>query len=577
MKRAAAVIVFLVFSVVILLPFSLSTRVVLAQDGYSIQSVDHEVEILYSGHVVIRDTIHLSGQFTGDFFIGFPYKYGSYVLKGMAYDSDTVFKLSLGVQLADRTGFYGAKVSFPQGSPQVFTVVLVLSNSLLSQDLDLNVFTLDFPAYPSFTQDVARCNVAVVLPETPSTIKVIQDDGEVSATSFVKENLRAFTYSPAVANFSLTSGSLQIIAVKELHRQVTISPVGDIEALDSYRITNNGDGSLSFLKLCLPAEASDVVVRDEFGRTLATDSVSASGDAHFVNVTFISSVNKGISTSLTAEYSLPSVSSKTSPFTLNFDLFPDFDYYVEGAKVTFVPPEGARFLEPQVSMLDFYSSLVREVFQETLSVSREGVSKADSAVSEDVVQVTYDLSPLWLSFRPTLWVWVLAVVGCVLVVVWRRPRSSASPRVAAPEASISVSADHVRAFTEAYEEKSGIVSELKVLDERAQKGRIARRRYKVQKRTLEVRLRNISKNIAGLKKVFRSAGGNYASLVRQLDVAEAELVEVETNTRTVEVRHRKGDFPLEAYKKALSDYQRRKEKAEATINGILLRLREEIR
>ena len=93
MKGAAAVSVFLVFSVVILLPFSLSTRVVLAQDSYSIQSVDHEVEILYSGHVVIRDTIHLSGQFTGDFFIGFPYKYGSYLLKGMAYDSDTVFKL----------------------------------------------------------------------------------------------------------------------------------------------------------------------------------------------------------------------------------------------------------------------------------------------------------------------------------------------------------------------------------------------------------------------------------------------------------------------------------------------------
>jgi len=578
-KGAAAVVVLMVFSVAILLPFSFSTRGVFAQDSYTIQSVDHEVEVLYSGHVVIRDTIHLSGQFTGDFFIGFPYKYGSsYVLKGMAYDADNVFKLSLGVQLADRTGFYGAKVSFPQGSPQVFTVVFILSNSLLSQDLASNVFTLDFPAYPSFTKDVARCNVAIVLPEAPSTIKVTKDDGEVSATSFVKENLPAFTYSPAVANFSLARGSLQIMAVKELQRQVMISPVGDIVAFDSYRITNHAAGSLGFLKLCLPVDASDVVVRDEFGRTLATDSLGVSGDARFVNVTFISSINRGISTSLTVEYALPSVASTASPFSFNFDLFPDFDYYVEVAGVTFVPPEGARFLEPQLSMIDFYSSLVREVFQETLSVSREGVSRVDSAVlSEDVVQVTYDYSPLWLSFRPTLWVWALVVVGCVLVVVWKRPRASPSLQVVAPEASIAVSADHIRAFTEAYEEKSRIASELKAIDERAQKGRIARRRYKVQRRALEVRLGNILKNIAGLKKLFRSAGGNYASLVRQLDVAEAELVEVETNTRTVEVRHRKGEFPLEAYKKALSDYQRRREKAEATINGILLRLREEIR
>jgi septal ring factor EnvC (AmiA/AmiB activator) len=116
-----------------------------------------------------------------------------------------------------------------------------------------------------------------------------------------------------------------------------------------------------------------------------------------------------------------------------------------------------------------------------------------------------------------------------------------------------------------------------VLEARAQKGKIPRRRYKVQRRTLEVRLDTISKNIAKLKRIFRSAGGVYADLGRQLDVAEAELVEVETNIRTSEVRHRRGQLPLEAYKKALADYQRRKEKAEATINGILLRLREELR
>ena len=112
---------------------------------------------------------------------------------------------------------------------------------------------------------------------------------------------------------------------------------------------------------------------------------------------------------------------------------------------------------------------------------------------------------------------------------------------------------------------------------RAKKGKIPRRRYKVQRRSLEARLDNISKNIAGLKKTFRSAGGVYANLARQLDVAEAELVEAETNIRTIEVRHRRGALPLESYKRSLADYQRRKEKAEATINGILLRLREEIR
>jgi len=94
---------------------------------------------------------------------------------------------------------------------------------------------------------------------------------------------------------------------------------------------------------------------------------------------------------------------------------------------------------------------------------------------------------------------------------------------------------------------------------------------------LEVRFDALSKDIAELRGIFRSAGGNYASLIRQLDAAETELNEVETNIKSVEARHRRGAISLEEYKKLLADYQRRKEKAETTVNGILLRIREEIR
>jgi len=567
----------MVFSVAVLLPFSLNTQTVLAQDdSYTIQRVDHQVEVMYSGHVVIRDTIQLSGQSTADFLIGFPHKYGSYVLKSVAYDDNNVFPVSLGVQLGDRSGFYGAKISFPQGAAQVFTVVFVLSNSLVSQGS--NGFSLDFPAYPSLVKDAATCHATVILPETAQSINITKDDGEVQTTSFVKDNLLAFSYSPATATFSLSAGSLQIININKLYRQVVISPIGDMAVSDSYRITNNSTASIGYLKIGLPLNASNIVVRDEFGRTLTTDVLTSSDNKRFVNVTFTSPLNSGASTLLSTDYVLPSVSSgQTTRFTLNFDLFPALNYYIDKVTINFVPPEGARFLEPQLSSLDPSSSLTREIFQETLSINREGVSNIDYAVpAEDVLQITYDYNPLWLSFRTTLWMWTLAAVGTVIVAVWRRPKAAAPLRVAAPKVSIGLSPDHVRAFNETYEEKNRIASELKSLEARAQKGKIPRRRYKVQRRTLEVRLDTLSKNITELKTIFRSAGGIYADLVRQLDIAEIELVEVATNIRTIEVRHSRGELPLEAYKKSLADYQRRKEKAEATINGILLRLREEI-
>jgi hypothetical protein len=76
---------------------------------------------------------------------------------------------------------------------------------------------------------------------------------------------------------------------------------------------------------------------------------------------------------------------------------------------------------------------------------------------------------------------------------------------------------------------------------------------------------------------MRASGGHYASMMRELEVAEIELNEVETNLRSIEARHSRGELSLEGYRKLLGDYERRREKTETTIDGILLRLREEIR
>jgi predicted nuclease with TOPRIM domain len=75
---------------------------------------------------------------------------------------------------------------------------------------------------------------------------------------------------------------------------------------------------------------------------------------------------------------------------------------------------------------------------------------------------------------------------------------------------------------------------------------------------------------------MRAAGGHYASLMRELEVAETDLNEVETNLRSIETRHSRGELSIEGYKKLLGDYERRKERTRTTIDGVLLRLREEI-
>jgi hypothetical protein len=65
--------------------------------------------------------------------------------------------------------------------------------------------------------------------------------------------------------------------------------------------------------------------------------------------------------------------------------------------------------------------------------------------------------------------------------------------------------------------------------------------------------------------------------MRQLEIAETEANEVEAGIKSIDARHSRGEISFETYRRLLADYKSRKEKTERTVNGILLRLREETR
>jgi len=65
--------------------------------------------------------------------------------------------------------------------------------------------------------------------------------------------------------------------------------------------------------------------------------------------------------------------------------------------------------------------------------------------------------------------------------------------------------------------------------------------------------------------------------MRQLDSSEEDLLDADENIKSLESRQKTGEISLETYKEEIGDYQKQKDKAESTINGILLRLREKTR
>jgi hypothetical protein len=563
-------------AIMILVSVSLNIKATQAQNGgnYTINQVSHEIEVLYDGYTFINDTVQITGEARDGFLIGFPYKYGSHVLRCIAYNSSDIFPVTLNVPLENHVGFYGVKIDFPKGTPQRFTVGFILLNDLLKQNVsDDTRYTLDFPAYPSLTKTVAICNVSISLPAGAEHV-----GGTVNTFVYSKENLPEFTYSPATVTFSLASKVIQLVDIKELKSEVRINGAGELEGSDSYYITSKSPMAISFIEIILPPNASGSSVQDEFGRAMAKPGITDVKTNRYT-ISFSTALESYRSMRFTVNYQLPSnytAHMGANNFDLTFPLFRNVNYYIESASVTFVLPEGATMSSFETTLIGSEYNIERGVFQETVTLSRGNISSLEDGLpSENVVRILYEYNPLWLSFRSTLWMWALAIVGCVVVVVWKRPKAPA--QVTVPAVAMRLRPEYIKSFVDAYEDRRKAILELESLENRVQKGKIPRRRYKVLRKTLETRISTLSRNLTELKEKVHAAGGHYSELMRQLEIAETEINEVEANIKSIEARHSRGEISLEAYRKLLSDYQRRKEGAGTTINGILLRLREEIR
>lgn len=548
--------------------------------------VDHAVQIRDGGLVLINDTVGLSTK-PGEkveplknFPMGFPFRFGSSLDYCFAYDAsnpglrlEVVSDVGLG-----RVGFYGVNVVFREpidvsdGKSYNFTVVFVFSN--LVSSTALNSFNLDFPAYPSLAQEASLCNVTVVLPHnanyTDSSFreKVLnynitkRDSRQV--LNHTRSPLKEFAYEPAWLTFDIP-GAFLIIDANEVKREITLDEWGRVRLSDFYHITNKADRDLSQIKIRLPRGAHDVSASDAVGDLSVVSEEKNATTYTNATVSLRTALKKGEAGKFTATYLLPwnnYVNQQSwQDFTLTLTFFEHFNWTIRKLTVIITLPEGAEFKSSSMKPHDVQKS----VFQQTTTFVFSNVTPFHDLH----FTFSYEYLIFWTSFRPTLWVGTLAVVLCAVAFLWRAPKP--------PVPIVPVPPEDLRSFVESYEERARILSELESMEQQARRGKIPRRRYKVRKRTLEGRLSALSRNLTDLREKIRTVSPRYASIMRQIEVAETELEGVKTDLRRVEARYRRGEISTSAYRKLLEEYHRRRDRAKTTIDGVLLRLREEIR
>lgn len=539
-----------------------------------ISKVDHAIEIRDGGVVVINDTIRLSAIGEDiislqNFSIGLPFQYGSNLDYGFAYETsnpdvrhDVAFDVGLG-----KIGFYGINVIFNSpvninaNESYEFTATFVFSN-LVSQR-DAASFKVTFPMYPGLVQDADMVNVTVTLPDKANYQSSSHSFNSTTIDSVViltrtRSPLENFTREPAWLMF--TSNDFTIIEMNKIERRLTLDQWGSLFLADQYQITNKGTKTLSTLEVRLPKNAYSISVRDAVGNLKFFRTEKS------VIVNFRNPLNKNEKTRFTVAYQLPRENYVDKQgwynFKLTFNPFKSFNGTVRKLTITVILPEGAEFQSASKNP----NSVQKSALQEVVSFVFLNATPFHN-LSFDL---TYKHLVFWASFRPTLWMGVLASIVAVIAFLWHAPRA---PRVT----TIPVPPKDIRRFVDIYEKKTRRLRELESIERQASKGKISRRQYRVRKRTLENRISVMSRDLTALREKMSSAGPRYADMMRQIEVAETRLMGAEMDIRRLEARYRRGEISKEAYRRLLDEYNRRRDGAKTTIEGVLLRLREEIR
>jgi hypothetical protein len=347
------------------------------------------------------------------------------------------------------------------------------------------------------------------------------------------------------------------IEFSEVEREIILGQDGSIRVVNAYRITNLGFRSET-VTLSFPEGAYGLEVRDEMG------TLTKSTENNTLTVTLRSILETNKTETLYLIYNIPwssHISQKDgNDYSLDFTFYEQLNSTIGKLTVSVTLPKGAEF---QSSTPLDPVTIKKSSLQETISFTFSDVTPSDNLNFE----INYKYNVFWGSFYPTIWVGILAIAASAVFLFWGTPKTVSTPTIQVPPKD-------TRSFVDAYEEKMRIRSELESLEERLRKGKIPRRRFKVRKKMLDARLSTVSRTLSSLRETIRTAGSQYANMMKQIEVAETNLEGAEKDVQRVKKRYRRGEISKGAYRKLMEEYNGRIEEAEATIDGVLLRLRE---
>jgi len=469
-------------------------------------------------------------------------------------------------------GNYSAMdIAFPSAKTGTYSFNLTnVYSDLLSFNSTSSNFVFAFEPFPLMDDNytVTSATLSVKTGDWPSP-KVSSVNGTFASATFSSQAipLKPFNTTVATMTFSSSDTSQSIFGVMA-NRTITIAQTGAIQVTDFYNMTNKGH-DLSSLTLPLPKNVQTATARDIIGTVSTLTAATATDGTN--TVTFIprfgtdprfGTVKAGASSSVRISYALPSqsylISTGLGRFELSFRLFDNVKFSEPTLQMKIVTPMGFR--------LDSFSGQTFTSSGNQILVQVATVTPMSSLS----FTMDYQLDPFWASLSALSWAG-LAVGSIAAVVLAVGATSMAGVAVSGAPSEL------IGRFVELYDEKSAMRLEAEKMDEDLLRGSLNRHEFKRRRRVIDLRIAELDRTLAPVKDQLSKSNPRYQDMIKRLERAEADIQVVRTTSADLRNQYRSGRIARELYESLISDLAKRKEKAQQTMDTIVINLREETR
>lgn len=482
-------------------------------------------------------------------------------------------ELTLDPDVNQTSPFFWVRAHFaqalePKGAYN-FTVTSVLHDVLLRVSLG---YEFNFTAAPVLTQDarLANCTFVAVggttfvsLPD--STYRELTVGGYPAITNGYKP-WKAYSNDTFYAPFR--SISQFFLDLDWAERDISIGMAGTLTVADKIHF-HNPSIAISSLTITLPSGASNVMAYDEVG-ALWTASQNPN-PPYEVTVTPRSSqgLRGNENFTLTLTYDLPQSTyikrlSGWGDYNLTLTLLNNReDFLFKQATVKIIAPSGLTVTGLRTPPQSILSNPI------LVSGNDRTFTLTDVTNQNNVTfSMGFSYNPFWSAFDTLPWIVGFEVVIVAFALAFRRRR---------PELEVPVPVEKLREFVGLYDERLALSRELVVMDEDVARGSLVKHEFRRRKKVMDMRLDEVNRSLMQIKTEIRTISTHYDEMIRRIDRAEAEVEASRASLNQVRGQYRAGKTTREAYDSLVRDISRRLDRAEETVETVLITLREEAR